>query len=247
VGEVWEDASNKIAYSVRRRYFLGDQLDSVTNYPLRNAIISCVKEGNVAQLANTMAILCRNYPSHILNGLMNILGTHDTMRILTVLGGENHPQDRQSMSKYRLSEQEMRSGKKLLKLATTLQFTLPGVPCVFYGDEAGIEGGADPFCRVCYPWGKEDHALLSWYTELNRVRKSHSSFKEGKYTLVEAREGLFAFVRGEGAQSVLVAVNVSDFDRVISAKGYNFNVLTNEYTESLVIKAWQPGIYSIKA
>ena len=246
VGEVWEDASNKIAYSVRRRYFQGGQLDSVTNYPLKVAIIACVKEGNVEYLRQTMTSLCRNYPPHILHGLMNILGTHDTMRILTVLGGDDFPKDKQGMSTYKLEDWQLSRGKKRLKLASTLQYFLPGVPCVFYGDEAGMEGGADPFCRKCYPWGNEDYDLISWYKILNGVRKANACFAQGKYTLIEARNGLFAFTRGEGTGRVLVAINTTDDDISIKADEFNFDILNNCFTQNLLVRAEEPGLYAIR-
>ena len=243
VGEVWEDASHKIAYSTRRRYFLGGQLDSVTNYPLKNAIIACVKDSDITVLANTMSSLCRNYPKNVLDSLMNIVGTHDTMRILSVLSGVHFPEGKLAMSHFRLSEEEIALAKKRLRLASALQFTLPGVPCVYYGDEAGMEGGADPFNRVCYPWGSEDNELISWYKKLSSIRKQHSCFKDGVYKLVEARDGLFAFTRGEGEDRVLIVVNVSDQDKTINVSGFTFDLLRGEKTDALNIKSSEVGIF----
>jgi len=242
-GEVWEDASHKIAYSVRRRYFLGGQLNAVTNYPLKNAIIAYIKDGDVSRLAYTMDSLCRNYPKDVLNSLMNIVGTHDTMRILTVLSGADFPEGRPAMSFFKLSEEELVLAKKRLKLAAVLQYTLPGVPCVYYGDEAGMEGGADPFNRVCYPWGKEDEKLVSWYKKLGELRRKFSCFEEGEYTLIEARDGLFVFTRGKGKKRILIAINVSDNDRPVTASGFNFDLLRNEKADALNIKANEAGIF----
>jgi len=242
-GEVWEDASHKIAYDVRRRYFLGGQLTSVTNYPLKNAIIAFVKDGDVSALAYAMAALCRNYPKYILDSLMNIIGTHDTMRILTVLGGEKYPKDKLSMSHYKLSEEELSRGKRRLRLASALQFTLPGVPCVYYGDEAGMEGCIDPFNRRCYPWGDEDMELLEWYKKLSKIRKENSSFKDGEYTLIEARDGLFAFTRGIGEDKILIAVNISDEDRSVTIKGFTKDLLSNRKIQTPTIKSKEVGIY----
>jgi len=246
VGEVWEDASNKIAYDVRRRYFLGGQLDSVTNYPLKNSIIACVKEGNILQLADTMASLYRNYPANVLNSLMNILGTHDTMRVLTALSDAVFPEGKLAMSQFCLTNEQTELALRRLKLASTLQFTLPGVPCLYYGDEAGMGGGADPFNRRCYPWGFENRDLISWYTKLSSLRKAHPCFKEGKYELIEARAGLFAFTRGSGADRVLVAVNVSDKDRFLWPDGFNFDLLRDEHTDVLVVRAGEPGVFTMK-
>ena len=246
IGEVWEDASHKIAYSVRRRYFIGGQLDSVTNYPLKIAMIACVKDGDVIRLADTMASLCNNYPENVLHSLMNIVGTHDTMRILTVLSGADFPEEKIAMSHFYLTGEQRRTARKRLILASALQFTLPGVPCVYYGDEAGMEGGKDPFNRRCYPWGYEDRELLEWYKKLSKLRKEHACFKEGKYVLVEARAGIFAFTRGEGLERVLTAVNVSDSDKVLNIKGFNYDLLKNKHTDKLTVKAGEPGIFTIK-
>ena len=246
VGEVWEDASNKIAYDVRRRYFLGGQLDSVMNYPLKEAIIAFVRDGQAEWLSTAVAGLCLNYPDNVLNSLMNILGTHDTMRILTVLSGADPPHGREEASVFRLDAAQIDTAKRRLKLASALQFTLPGVPCVFYGDEAGVEGCADPFCRSCYPWGKEDTDLIRWYSMLARIRNENECFKSGKYELIEARCGLYAFTRGQGRDRVLVAVNVSDGLRQPKTPDFNFDLINNEYTETLTVKSGQAAIFAVR-
>ena len=246
-GEVWEDASHKIAYSVRRRYFQGGQLDSVTNYPLKNAIIICLLNGDVLTLADTMASLCRNYPKNVLDSLMNIIGTHDTMRILSVLSGATLPDNKLAMSHFKLSDEEVTLAKKRLRLASALQFTLPGVPCVYYGDEAGMEGGIDPFNRICYPWGHEDKELVSWYAKLAKIRKNNKCFRDGVYTLIEARAGLFAFTRGEGNKRVLIAVNVSDSDRTVTASGFKYDLILEKKTDELIVKPGEVSIYGVQA
>jgi len=236
-GEVWEDASNKIAYGVRRRYFLGGQLDSVTNYPLKNAIIAYVKHGDTAQLAGVMDMLCQNYPEHVLHGLMNVLGSHDTMRILTVLGGAHLPQTKEEMAHYKLDEAQLQTAKRKLKQASLLQYTLPGTPCLYYGDEAGMEGGDDPFCRYCYPWGEEDHDLIAWYVNLAKLRRDHPALGDGRYELKQARNGVFAFTRGQGSGQILVAVNVSDSDVSLTVDGFDYDLLGSESVDRLVVKA----------
>jgi glycosidase len=243
-GEVWEDASKKIAYSVRRRYFLGGQLNSVTNYPLKNAIIACVKDGDAGALAGAMAELCKNYPKTVLDSLMNIIGTHDTMRILTALSGADFPESKIDMSSFKLTEKELSLAKDRLKLAAALQFTLPGVPCVYYGDEAGMEGGADPFCRRCYPWGHEDMDLISWYKTLARIRKNHNCFVDGQYDLIEARDGLFAFTRGIDDDRILVVVNASDEGKTIAVPGFNYELIKNKKINEINIKPNSVRIYS---
>ncbi|MCL2798501.1 MAG: glycoside hydrolase family 13 protein, partial [Firmicutes bacterium] len=154
LGEVWEDASNKISYSKRRRYLQGGQLDSVTNYPFKEDIIHFIKTGDATKLAHTVNVLINNYPKHVLDNLMNLLGTHDTVRILTALGDSGKADTREQRANAKLLNPAAVIQK--LKMATVLQYTLPGCPCVYYGDEAGLEGFEDPFNRRCYPWGREN-------------------------------------------------------------------------------------------
>gem|GEM_PF-3545 len=197
LGEVWEDASTKIAYDERKNYFEGDKLDSVMNYPLKEGLIDFVRNGSAAFMAFVIAQLMENYPPEVLNSLMNILGTHDTCRILTALAGKYHPEgtDREIEAVEKLSPQEYQRGVQLLKIASALQMTLPGIPCVYYGDEAGLEGYHDPFNRKCYPWGEEDQELLSWYRKIIGIRRSHPVYERGHYRTAAAFEGLFAFER----------------------------------------------------
>ena len=246
VGEVWEDASNKIAYDVRRKYFLGGQLDSVTNYPLKDAIITLVKSGSAQQLASTMAAQSRNYPDNVRHSLMNILGTHDTARILTSLSDAQLPNSKPAMEHFRLSDEQRNVAKRRLKLAVLLQFTLPGVPCVYYGDEAGMEGCADPFNRRCYPWDNEDKEILSWYLTLSKLRKSHSCFRDGEYLLSQARDGVFAFIRDDGHERILVAVNTTGCDReLVAHESFNYDLLKNKRADSLIVEAGGSVVYTI--
>lgn len=211
IGEVWEDASNKFSYDYLKEYFLGQQLDSVTNYPLKEAIISFILDNNCNVLYETMNLLIEKYPQKVLNCLMNILGTHDTARILTVLGSESTPHTKEDMAKLKLSEKEKNNGIKMLKLASLLQFTLPGVPCIYYGDEVGVEGWIDPFNRQCYPWGNENTELLEHYKMLGYLRKNNI-FKEGKYKCLVHEEDIFVFERYDGNEKFVIGINLSDED-----------------------------------
>lgn len=195
LGEVWEDASNKIAYSQRRRYLLGEQLDSVMNYLFRNAVMAFVREGKASVLADTVLSVCEHYPPQVTAGLMNLLSTHDTPRVLTALAGQpadGHDRDWQHAT--RLSPAEREQGKRLLKVASAIQYTLPGIPSLYYGDEAGLEGYSDPFNRGTFPWGREDGELTDWFRYLGEVRKRIS--REDPFVLLYEGEGLLAYRRG---------------------------------------------------
>lgn len=217
LGEVWEDASNKCAYGHRRRYFQGGQLDSVTNYPFKEDIIRFVTCGD-ARLANTVAHIINNYPKDTLDRLMNLLGTHDTPRILTALGDDGSVTTRDARAAAKLADRAAAVAK--LKVATVLQYTLPGVPCVYYGDEAGMEGYEDPFNRRCYPWGEADKVVLRHYRKLGKIRTAEKDIlAHGVYRLIIARDGVFAFERTSDAGILTVVANVSDGEIPFVADG----------------------------
>lgn len=204
LGEVWEDASNKIAYGCRRHYFQGAQLDSVTNYPFKDSIVRFITQGDVGALSRTVHQIINNYPPRVVNNLMNTLSTHDTMRIITTLSGETLPQDKDERATFMLADYE--NAKKRLKVGAILQYTLPGVPCLYYGDEAGMQGCEDPFNRRCYPWGKEDNELIEFYRALAKLREI-DEFNGGKFEQVGTYPGVFQFTRGE---NVVVVANVGE-------------------------------------
>jgi len=185
LGEVWEDASLKIAYGKRREYFQGSELDGVMNYPFRNAVLSFLLEKKAEDYQKTVESIEENYPYPALRSLMNLLGTHDTPRILTVLGAEkNLPENAEARAKYRLSEKERKTAEKRLKIASMLLFTHIGSPTVYYGDECGMQGLEDPCNRAWFV--KESEELLDWYRKLSQVRSENSLFSHRHATVIEA-------------------------------------------------------------
>ena len=213
LGEVWEDASNKCSYGSRRRYLQGAQLDSVMNYPFAEAVLGFVRSGIVEGFSEKIMTVLENYPKCVVDVLMNHIGTHDTMRAITALAGEScEGRDRQWQSTHFLSPQQYERGVKLLKLAAVIQYTLPGVPSLYYGDEAGMEGYKDPFNRVCYPWGNENAELLEFYKNLGKIRKSCSCFEEGTFYTVSEMLSCLAFVREGEKDSVMVIVNRNEHE-----------------------------------
>ena len=208
LGEVWEDASNKISYGARRKFLRGSQLDSVMNYPFANAILSFIKNGGGNALSETVHTVLENYPKCSVDTLMNHLGTHDTARVLTMLGkSDGFIGDRTWQSQQKLSEHEYINGVKRLKAAAVIQYTLPGVPSLFYGDEAGVQGFGDPFCRATYPWGHENQELISFYKDLGKVRKECKAFVDGDFYTVFADENSVAFTRNSKNSTAFIVVN----------------------------------------
>ncbi len=233
IGEVWEDATNKIAYGVRRKYFQGAELDSVMNYPLKNAIINYVMWCDSYEIANTVRSQLDNYPKQALDCLMNILGTHDTPRILTILGSDRVPTTKEASEGFRLNICEIRKGIDKLKIASLLQFTLYGVPSVYYGDEVGLEGNMDPFNRKCFPWGKENQEILSWYQKLSKIR-NNTLFKDGRTNILVQDRGLFVFERTNGNENIIVAVNMGREKYYIKPDRPVYDLLTGTRHENRV-------------
>lgn len=208
LGEVWEDASNKSSYGKLRRYLLGKQLDSVMNYPFAGAVIDFIRDANAELFASRVMSIVENYPKEVLDVLMNHLSTHDTMRAITALAGENCAyRDRKWQSTHSLDEREYHYGMKLLMAASAMQFALPGVPTIYYGDEAGMQGYKDPFNRRCYPWGKENGELVEWYKKLGKIRNENSVFKDGRFEILSAVAGCVAFSRKNDDEAILVISN----------------------------------------
>ena len=216
LGEVWEDASNKIAYSERRRYLLGNELHGVMNYPFRTALLAYLQGGDAAAFREAMETLRENYPPAAFFSAMNFLGTHDTPRILTVLGADQVPERKEDRAAYRLSPAQRAKGTALVKLAALVLFTFPGSPTVYYGDEAGMEGFEDPLNRAGYPWGREDPELKARFTRLGTLRRSRSCLQSGDIAYLWASGPVLAFARERAGARTVTVVNASPEEQVLS-------------------------------
>lgn len=223
IGEVWEDASNKESYGARRKFLLGEQLDSVMNYVFRNAILEFLKGTDAKYVLDMIMTLVENYPRPVLRVLMNLLSTHDTERILTMIAGEPLcGRDRSWQANTKMTDEQFRRGIKLLKLAVGIQFTLPGFPSVYYGDEAGMQGYRDPFNRACYPWGRENHELIKWHQQLGSLRKSCSALWDGDIIPVVAQGRFLAYIRRDDKKALFCGFNSGFTELVIDAPpGYS--------------------------
>ena len=240
IGEVWEDASNKISYNKRRQYFQGKELDSTMNYPLKNAILDFVLNGNEKCLIHTVKEQIDHYPQIVLHSLMNILSTHDTARLLTAVGGEKPEQnDKVLLSKTFIADNKMDKALFNLKVATLLQFTLCGVPTIYYGDEIGMQGYFDPLNRCTFPWGKEENnEITTWYKTLSTIRQSYSAFKKGDFELVYAENGVIVYKRKDQNSQVLISVNNSNNEFCFEFDSDLLELLTNKkYRKSYELKA----------
>ena len=210
LGEVWEDGSNKVAYSQRRRYLLGRETHGLMNYPLRTALLRWLGGGDAAEFRESMETLRANYPPAAFYGAMNFLGTHDTPRILTLLGAEHIPAAKEERAAFALSPAQLARGRAKLRLAGMLLYGFPGSPTLFYGDEAGMQGFEDPLNRGTYPWGREDAALLDFFRALGRLRTQRLSLQEGSLAYVYAQGGGLVITREHEGETTMVALNAGD-------------------------------------
>ena len=229
MGEVWEDASNKSAYGRRRTYFTGGELDSVMNYPFRTAIINYVRGFDSGSgLKETVMSIVENYPPQVVACNMNLLGTHDTPRILTALV-DDFDGSRAEKAKRRLSRNQFDVARDRLMVASFLQYTLPGSPSLYYGDEACMEGYKDPFNRRPYPWGREDVEFLNHFRRLGQLRREHEAFRLGDIQFFKAGDKHVGFTRSYKGKTYRVYCNRSadtweiPYGKVIL--GYNLQIV----------------------
>ena len=218
IGEVWEDGSTKVAYGVRRKHILGGHCDGLMNYPLRSAILSFFQGGGGESFVKGMETIRENYPPFAFYSAMNSLDTHDTPRLLTLLGagGEYRDQTKEWRAGFTLSSRQLKKGRALLKAAALLLFCFPGSPTVYYGDEVGMQGFEDPFNRQTFPWGREDRELLEWYRALGRLRSRHPALRKGSIRYLLGKGPLLVFLRETGDEQLLCAFNAGGEEHAFS-------------------------------
>lgn len=180
IGEVWEDATTKYSYGAKRHYALGCMLDSVTNYPLRNALIGFLNgRANAEDLKNFLVDQAANYPRPMYYALTNLLSSHDVERVRTALSVRIDPHElsREQQASFVISDDQNKKGSQRQRLAAILQYCLPGVPCIYYGDERGMNGFLDPFNRETFQEAPYD--LTQDYRQLAQLRKSADALQTG--------------------------------------------------------------------
>ena len=229
LGEVWEDASNKRAYGRRRTYFTNAELDSVMNYPYRTAILNFMRGFDSGiRFKETVMSIAENYPPEVVACNMNLLGTHDTPRILTALV-DDFDGSREEKAKRHLSRNQREVALERLLMASFLQYTLPGSPSLYYADEAGMEGYKDPFNRRPYPWGREDWELLDHFKRLGQLRKNCEAIRLGDIQFFQAGDKHLGYTRSYKGKTVKVYANRSgdswEIPKGNILLGYNLQVI----------------------
>ena len=208
IGEVWEDATTKEAFGRRRTYLRGHGLDTTMNYPFRHAPIDFVRGADAAAVADAILSICENYPKPALDCAMNFLSTHDTERAITAIADEpTNGRDRFWQSGRRIPLSRMDDAVRRELLAYALLFTLPGVPCIYYGDEIAMQGYRDPFNRAYYDWNSTERRLRGPLANLAELRRSCDAFKGGAIEWVEAAGDVLHFRRVGRTQTAEIILN----------------------------------------
>ena len=237
IGEVWEDPSNKTAYGEVRCYCTGDTLDSTMNYPLRDAVMMFMRcRIDAAAFVRRVESMRENLPKQFFYSQMNLLGSHDKPRPLTVLAdvGDMEP-ERRFRRPFDLQPEAYALGKRRLMAAWQLICALPGMPCVYYGDEVGLYGMGDPFCRGTYPWGREDKEILASFRSAMHRRSKSAALRTGSMKLIacgtdvvmvrrEITHGKDVFGKAARNEVVMLAINRAKEARWIEHGGRTIQV-----------------------
>ena len=242
IGEVWEDASNKVSYGVRRTYFTRPELDSVMNYPFRDAILAlCCGQLDGGGFAERVMTIAEHYPKPILDCVMNSLSTHDTPRILTLLGEPNPPDSREGRANHTLPDEALARAVERELCAAALQFCLPGMACIYYGDEAGMQGFEDPFNRRFYPWGRENSILIEGYRRLGALKREWVALQTGDIRFLPTDGQRVCFRRQAGEQVVTLAVNLETEPMPLAVNGQAVRYSRNAQPQGETIAIQQNG------
>ena len=230
MGEVWEDASTKISYSKRRKYFAENELNTIMNYPVRESILEYLRSKDAFTLRSTMRMLLNNYPKVVLDNLMNFMGTHDTSRIFSELKNISCGNDFYA--------------KILFKIAMGILFTLPGVPSILYGDEYAMENN-DGISRGCFDWNNYENELYFYMKDLSNIRKL-SVLKNGEFNILFDTNGKFVFERYDDFSHIVVLTNLKpsklkvklpyEFISFFTGKTYTEFMLEENQIEILIKK-----------
>lgn len=185
VGEIWKDASP---------WLDGTQFDAVMNYLFRDLCRDFFAQSKIGveEFAHGITDLLRRYPREVTMAQLNLLGSHDTARFRTEANGN----------------------VQRVYVATLFQMTFPGAPCIYYGDEIGMQGGQDPLCRGCFPWDDNgwDMNLHDWTRHCITVRHAHPALQTGQYQTIITNPdaNVYGFARWNDTERIIVLINASD-------------------------------------
>lgn len=201
IGEVWEDATEKFdMYGKRRRYLLGSQIDTVMNYPFFNCAYSYIKYGDFSNLYNGIMSIFEHYPKYSIKLLMNLLSTHDIERISNRLASEG---------KREFTKEQLAYSRKMLLLLFVMQFTFPGIPCIYYGDEIAMMGKGNLENRRYFNWECKDNSFIQYIKELASLKKNNEAL-QGDFSFLQLTKEVLIYKRVHNKKSIIVIINRSE-------------------------------------
>ena len=226
IGEIWDDATE---------YLLGDMYDSVMNYVFRNAVLSFAKGGTSTDAMNTLEKLRERYPEEAFYAMMNLVGSHDTARVLSYLDGiDDDRKDTSIEAAFPTYEATSDLAKQRQYLVAFLQFTYAGAPTIYYGDEIGMVGADDPDDRRAFTWGQGNKELVTWYATLANVRNQYAALRTGSVEPFECNANVMGYVRRDDNDTMVVLANNSqekqEFTLNVTALNVSASVLTDVLT-----------------
>lgn len=245
LGEIWEDASAKFSYGQYRDFIFGSTHDSVMTYPIQKALLGFLGNSHDARtMLSQIETIREHYPIEVFYANMTMLDSHDTPRTITVLAGEPDPGNREAQGKLRLTAAQKKKGERLMAMGFLFLVGLPGTVSIFYGDEVGVEGYRDPYCRRTFPWEKVETGeplwLLEMVREIGQLRHDYPVLATGYYRPLHAagdhvvierylnEEGRDPFDNDvPGPRKVLVALNRAARSFTYKAEEAAFTVPAN--------------------
>lgn len=227
VGEIWTDAV---------QYLLGDMYDSVMNYVFRGAVLSYAKGGSATDMMKTLEKIRERYPEEAFYAMMNLVGSHDTSRVLSYLDGIDDDRNQKDLeSAFPSYEKTSDTAKARQYLVAFLQMTYAGAPTIYYADEMGQVGADDPDDRRTAPWGEGNEELVTWYAKMAAIRNSYSALRTGAIEYIDTKnDAVVGYIRSDeeskltvlgnnAATATEVTIAVSDAEKLtdlVSGKEY---------------------------
>ncbi|MGH2594050.1 MAG: alpha-amylase family glycosyl hydrolase, partial [Anaerolineae bacterium] len=213
-GDQFDAVMNYLVTMASLGFFAGEQLDLVETR--RVGSYRDLRPLDAREFADRIDRILSLYDPAITQAQFNLLDSHDTPRFVTSAGGD----------------------QSALRLALLFMFTYPGAPCIYYGDEIGLEGKHDPDCRKAFPWDQDkwDHDLLAFVKRCIALRKTHPALRRGSVHRLHAQDGVYVFGRKLDAETLLIALNAASGTRSIdvslSALGFGGGSLSDVWSDA---------------
>lgn len=234
IGEIWTDASG---------YLLGDMYDSVMNYMFRNAVVNYVRDGKTKEAVSTLERLRERYPQEAFYAMMNLVGSHDTTRILSYLDGIDDDRNQKEVEKaFPTYETTSDTAKQLQYVVAFLQMTYAGAPTIYYGDEIGMVGADDPDDRRGFTWGLGNKELVEWYATMAKIRSEYTALRTGTVEPLSVdNDAVMAYIRRDANAALAVFANNSDKEVTITVDFAGNKLAAGSYTDLVSGKTYEAG------